>query len=102
VKAILAGAHAVQMVSALLLHGPGYLGTMVEKLVAWMEWSKMPSVETMRGRVSLKSAADPSGFERANYIHAPQLEYLMGRGGSPKSFRRVVFRESAAEINLRV
>jgi dihydroorotate dehydrogenase (fumarate) len=70
VKAILAGAHAVQMVSALLLHGPGYLATMVEKLVAWMEWSKMPSVETMRGRVSLKTAADPSGFERANYIHA--------------------------------
>src|SRR6476660_547420 len=54
VKAILAGAHAVQMVSALLLHGPGYLATMGEKLVAWMEWSNMPSVEAMRGRGSLK------------------------------------------------
>jgi dihydroorotate dehydrogenase (fumarate) len=70
VKAILAGAHAVQMVSALLHHGPSYLGIMVEKLVAWMEWSNMPSVEAMRGRVSLKTAADPTGFERANYIHA--------------------------------
>jgi len=70
VKAILAGAHAVQMVSALLCHGPRYLETMVEKLVSWMEWSKIPSVEAMRGRVSLKTAADPSGFERANYIHA--------------------------------
>src|SRR5580765_33132 len=70
VKAILAGAHAVQMVSALLHHGPSYLGIMVEKLVAWMEWSNMPSVEAMRGRVSLKTASDPSGFERANYIHA--------------------------------
>ena len=42
VKAILAGAHAVQMVSALLCHGPRYLETMVEKLVAWMEWSNIP------------------------------------------------------------
>ena len=70
VKAILAGAHAVQMVSALLCHGPRYLETMVEKLAAWMEWSNIPSVEAMRGRVSLKTAPDPSGFERANYIHA--------------------------------
>jgi dihydroorotate dehydrogenase (fumarate) len=70
VKAILAGAHAVQMVSALLRHGTNYLETMVEKLVAWMEWHHVPSVEAMRGRVSLQSAADPSTFERANYIHA--------------------------------
>jgi dihydroorotate dehydrogenase (fumarate) len=72
VKAILAGAHAVQLVSALLRHGPNYLRTMAEKLVAWMEWYKVPSVDAMRGRVSLKTAADPSGFERANYIHALQ------------------------------
>jgi hypothetical protein len=42
---------------------------MVEKLVAWMEWNKVASVEEMRGRVSLKTAADPGDFERANYIH---------------------------------
>jgi dihydroorotate dehydrogenase (fumarate) len=70
VKAILAGAHAVQMVSALLRHGPGFLTTMREKLMAWMEWNRVPSVEEMRGRVSLKTAANPDDFERANYIHA--------------------------------
>ena len=69
VKAILAGAHVVQMVSALLRHGPAFLTTMVEKLVAWMEWNKVASVEEMRGRVSLKTVADPGDFERANYIH---------------------------------
>jgi dihydroorotate dehydrogenase (fumarate) len=69
VKAILAGAHVVQMVSALLRHGPAFLKTMLEKLVAWMEWHKVASVEEMRGRVSLKTAADPGDFERANYIH---------------------------------
>jgi dihydroorotate dehydrogenase (fumarate) len=57
------------MVSALLRHGPAFLKTMVEKLVAWMEWNKVASVEEMRGRVSLKTAADPGDFERANYIH---------------------------------
>jgi dihydroorotate dehydrogenase (fumarate) len=70
IKGILAGAHVVQMVSALLRHGPTFLTTMVEKLVAWMEWYKVPSVEEMRGRVSLKAAADPGAFERANYIRA--------------------------------
>src|SRR5919206_2494017 len=53
VKAILAGAHAVQIVSALLRHGPRLMTTMVEKLTAWMQWSKVASVAEMRGRVSL-------------------------------------------------
>jgi dihydroorotate dehydrogenase (fumarate) len=70
VKAILAGAHVVQMVSALLRHGPAFLTTMVEKLVAWMDWNKLASVEEMRGRVSLKTAVNPGDFERANYIRA--------------------------------
>ena len=70
VKAILAGAHAVQLVSALLRHGPRFMTTMLEKLVAWMEWSKVTSVSAIRGRLSLKTAADPGDFERANYIRA--------------------------------
>ncbi len=68
VKAILAGAHVVQIVSAILNHGPSILTTMREKLVAWMEWYKMPSIDAMRGRVSLLQAADSGTFERANYI----------------------------------
>jgi dihydroorotate dehydrogenase (fumarate) len=70
VKAILAGAHVVQMVSALLRGGPGFLTAMVEKLVAWMTWYKVASVEQMRGRVSLSTVADAGCFERANYIRS--------------------------------
>ena len=70
VKAILAGAHAVQTVSALLRHGPSFLTTMIEKLVAWMEWYEMPSMDAMRGRVSLLNGGHPGDFERANYIRA--------------------------------
>jgi dihydroorotate dehydrogenase (fumarate) len=68
IKALLAGANAVQVVSAVLRHGPGFLKTMQEGLVAWMEWQHIPSVDEMCGRVSLRTTADPSAFERANYI----------------------------------
>jgi dihydroorotate dehydrogenase (fumarate) len=68
VKGILAGAHAVQMVSALLRHGPSFLPIVLEKLVAWMEWHQCASLDEMRGRVSLINSPDPSSFERANYI----------------------------------
>jgi dihydroorotate dehydrogenase (fumarate) len=72
IKAVLAGADAVQMVSALLRHGPGYVSTMRVGLEHWMEWNKMTSLDEVRGRVSLKQTKDPAAFERANYIRALQ------------------------------
>lgn len=68
IKAILAGAHVVQTVSAVLRHGPSFLTTMVSKFTEWMEWHRLTSVGDVRGRVSLKTAAHPEDFERANYI----------------------------------
>ena len=69
VKAILAGAHAVQVVSALLRHGPGHLQRLLEDLREWMQRTDVPEIDRMRGRVSLKNSADPANFERASYIH---------------------------------
>lgn len=69
VKAILAGAHVVQVVSALLRHGPGYLQQMLADLRQWMESHQVGEITHMRGRVSLKTSADPANFERASYIH---------------------------------
>ena len=60
----------MQSVSAILRHGPSFLTTMIEKLVAWMEWYEMPSMDAMRGRVSLLNGGHPGDFERANYIRA--------------------------------
>jgi dihydroorotate dehydrogenase (fumarate) len=37
VKAVMAGAHGVQTVSALLKKGPAHLKTVREELTAWME-----------------------------------------------------------------
>ena len=72
IKAVLAGADAVQMVSALLRHGPAYVSAMRLGLEHWMEWHKMTSLDEVRGRVSLEHTKDPAAFERANYIRALQ------------------------------
>jgi dihydroorotate dehydrogenase (fumarate) len=68
VKALLAGADAVQLVSAILRNGPGYLHTMRQRLIDWMEAKQIGSVTDMRGRVSAAKSADPDAFERASYI----------------------------------
>ena len=68
IKAILAGAHAVQMVSAVLRHGPSYFTSMREELRRWMESLEFARVDDIRGRLSLASTEAPSEFERAHYI----------------------------------
>jgi dihydroorotate dehydrogenase (fumarate) len=67
IKAILAGADAVQLVSALLLHGPAYVASMRQGLEAWLNWHHA-SLQDMKGTVSLATARDPAAFERAHYI----------------------------------
>lgn len=68
IKAILAGADVVQMVSALLRHGPAYVSTMRRGLEDWLAWQKMNSLQEMKGLVSLQTKRDPAAFERAHYI----------------------------------
>jgi dihydroorotate dehydrogenase (fumarate) len=68
IKALLAGADAVQMVSALLRHGPTYVATMRHGLEHWLERRKASSLDEMKGTVSLETKRDPGAFERAQYI----------------------------------
>ena len=68
IKAILAGADAVQLVSALLRHGPAYVGLMRRGLEQWLEWQEFASVDEMRGACSLQMTEDPAAFERTQYI----------------------------------
>ena len=72
IKSLLAGADAVQMVSAILRHGPAYFKTMREGLERWMEWHHFAGIDDFRGRLSLRHADDPDAFERANYIRVLQ------------------------------
>jgi dihydroorotate dehydrogenase (fumarate) len=68
VKYVLAGADAVMTTSALLRHGPKHLSVLVDGLRQWLEQRGYDSVEQMKGSMSQKNVADPSAFERANYI----------------------------------
>jgi dihydroorotate dehydrogenase (fumarate) len=72
IKALMAGAHAVQVVSALLRHGTGYLRRLREVIAAWMEEHEYESLAQMRGSMSLERSPDPELFERANYMRILQ------------------------------
>jgi dihydroorotate dehydrogenase (fumarate) len=67
IKAILAGAHAVQLVSVLLKNGPRYLSTILQGLKGWMDEHGYETVNEFRGAMNLKRCPDALAFERANY-----------------------------------
>jgi len=68
VKYVMAGADVVMTTSALLRNGVGHMKTLVDGLNTWMEKRGYDSVEQMKGSMSQLKVADPSAFERANYI----------------------------------
>jgi dihydroorotate dehydrogenase (fumarate) len=68
VKSLMVGADVAMMTSALLLHGPSYVRTVEEDLVAWMTEHEYVSVSQMRGSANQAAVDDPSAFERANYM----------------------------------
>jgi dihydroorotate dehydrogenase (fumarate) len=67
VKSVLAGAHAVQVVSVLLRRGPGYLRKLVADTASWLEANEWSSLAEMRGYMNLARCPDPASYERVNY-----------------------------------
>jgi dihydroorotate dehydrogenase (fumarate) len=67
-KSVMAGADAVQVVSALLRHGPEHLRVIEDAMKRWMEENGYASLRQMRGSMSLSTCPDPQAFERANYV----------------------------------
>jgi len=72
IKALLAGAHTIQLVSVLLKHGPRYLYTLLQGVRKWMEDHGYESVDQLRGALNQRRCPDPSALERANYIRVLQ------------------------------
>jgi len=72
VKALMAGASAVQIVSALLHYGPEYLADIQNDLERWMEVNEYSSLRQLRGSMNHKRSPDPAAFERANYMRILQ------------------------------
>ncbi len=68
-KSMMAGARALtKMTSALFSNGIGHLATVRSELLTWMEEHEYESIHQMQGSMSQRSVADPSAFQRANYV----------------------------------
>ena len=68
VKAIMTGADAVQMVSALLKRGPEYLRIVRRELAQWLIDHDYDSLSQAKGSMNLSRSPDPGAYERANYM----------------------------------
>lgn len=72
VKMVMVGANVTMMAAALLRYGIEHLRRVEQNLQAWMEEHEYESVQQMQGSMSQKNSADPSAFERAQYMKALQ------------------------------
>jgi dihydroorotate dehydrogenase (fumarate) len=72
VKAVMAGAHAIQMVSSLVRHGPEHLAVVRREMERWFEEHEYESIAEARGSMSHRHCPDPAALERANYMRILQ------------------------------
>jgi len=72
IKSVMAGAHAVQMVSAILKRGPQQLTLVRREMESWMEEQGYESLRQMQGNMSLVRSGNPAALERANYVRVLQ------------------------------
>lgn len=67
-KSIMAGADGVQMVSAILKHGPKVVTEVEDGLAEWLEEHEYSSLAQAKGSMSFEKTPTPEVFERGNYI----------------------------------
>lgn len=72
VKAIMCGAHAVQVVSRIIKSGPGSIRELRLRLADWLAAHEYESLTQMRGSLNLARCPDPKLYERGNYIQILQ------------------------------
>lgn len=68
VKALMAGADVLQVVSLVMRDGPGALSRLKAGLVDWLSEHGATGVDEIRGALSLERCANPAAYERANYV----------------------------------
>lgn len=68
IKMLLAGADVTHLCSALLLHGPKQLCTVLNGITAWLEESPYDSLEEIKGVLAQQHTRDPGAYERASYV----------------------------------
>jgi len=68
IKQLLAGATAVQLVSALYENGMEYLETMIRELSEWMTYKNYEKIDQFRGLLSQEKQVNPALFERIQFM----------------------------------
>jgi dihydroorotate dehydrogenase (fumarate) len=69
-KMLMAGADVTMLCSVLIRHGLGQIRVIERDLVTWLDEHEYVSVQQLRGSLSQKNSANPSAFERAQYMRA--------------------------------
>lgn len=81
VKALMAGADSVQIVSSVLKYGYSWISSLLELLDAWMTENEYTSVSEMKGCMSYGNTPNPEAIERANYVRTLTDAQLKERFG---------------------
>lgn len=68
VKALLAGAAAVQVCTALYRNGVGYIETMLREMEAWMGRRGFSTVEDFRGKLRPCEGGNAAAYERVQFM----------------------------------
>ncbi len=67
-KAVMAGAHCVQSVSAVLKNGPGWFTRTRELMAQWLEEHEYESLKQGQGSMNIAKSPNPVLYERGNYM----------------------------------
>jgi dihydroorotate dehydrogenase (fumarate) len=68
IKMLLAGADAVQVVSAVYRKGVNQITSMLKEMESWMTKKNYGSLKDFRGKLSKANLADPFAYKRAQYV----------------------------------
>lgn len=68
IKAILAGASAVEVCSAIYRHSPAVIAGFLRKLEQWMEQKGMENIAQFKGRLHAQNVQGVNTFERAQFL----------------------------------
>lgn len=70
IKLLMVGANVTMLCSALMRNGVNHLRHVERGMQEWMDAHEYESVQQMRGSMSQMKCADPTAFERAQYMRA--------------------------------
>ncbi|MDR3456823.1 MAG: dihydroorotate dehydrogenase-like protein [Verrucomicrobiae bacterium] len=75
-KMLMAGADVTMLCSAVIRHGFPQIALIESDLVQWLEEHDYESVKQIKGSLSQKNCAEPTAFERAQYMKALSTYHL--------------------------